>query len=167
MTFGPLLSAGFLLGVGMGGFVDGIVFHQILQFHNMLSGTLPPDTLVNAKVNMFWDCLFHAFTWVTTAVGLGLLWRAGARRDVPWSGRAFLGSMVLGWGIFNLIEGVMDHHILGIHHVVEALGLSVYDYGFLGSGVLFGIVGWMLIRSGQRCEALRRTRRNIHERGAA
>ena len=27
----PLLAAGALLGIGMGGFVDGILFHQILQ----------------------------------------------------------------------------------------------------------------------------------------
>jgi hypothetical protein len=32
-----LVIAGLLIGCGMGGFVDGIVFHQILQFNNMLS----------------------------------------------------------------------------------------------------------------------------------
>ena len=48
----PLVAAGILLGAGLGGFVDGILLHQILQWHNMLSGQLPPDTLVRAKVNM-------------------------------------------------------------------------------------------------------------------
>ncbi len=28
-----------ILGVGLGGFVDGIVLHQVLQWHHMLSST--------------------------------------------------------------------------------------------------------------------------------
>ncbi|MGE0759070.1 MAG: DUF2243 domain-containing protein, partial [Pirellulaceae bacterium] len=37
----PLISAGTLVGIGMGGFVDGILFHQLLQSHNMLSARFP------------------------------------------------------------------------------------------------------------------------------
>ena len=66
MKQSPLIAAGLLMGVGMGGFVDGILFHQILQLHNMLSAKVPPDTLINAKVNMVWDGLFHAVTWLMT-----------------------------------------------------------------------------------------------------
>ena len=43
----PLVTAGILLGIGLGGFVDGIVFHQILQWHNMLSARIPPVDLVS------------------------------------------------------------------------------------------------------------------------
>jgi hypothetical protein len=43
-----------------GGFVDGIVFHQVLQWHNMRSARLPPDNLLDTKIKMFWDGLFHA-----------------------------------------------------------------------------------------------------------
>jgi uncharacterized membrane protein len=75
----PLVSAGTLLGIGMGGFVDGIVFHQILQTHNMLSARRPPDTVVNIEINMVWDGLFHAFTWLTTALGLLLLFPGAGR----------------------------------------------------------------------------------------
>jgi uncharacterized membrane protein len=149
MNLRPLLAAGMVLGIGMGGFFDGILFHQIMQIHNMLSANLPADTLINAKINMVWDGLFHAFTWLTTAVGLAVLWRAGARRDVPWSGAIFAGSLIAGWGVFNLVEGIIDHHILGVHHVVEALGLSIYDYLFLASGVLLLAIGFGLIRSGK------------------
>jgi hypothetical protein len=85
MSTRPIVSSGLLLGVGMGGFADGIVLHQILQVHNMLSAVYPRDTLVNAAVNMFWDGLFHAFTWVVTAAGIARLWKAGAARDVVWS----------------------------------------------------------------------------------
>lgn len=69
----PLTAAGLLLGVGMGGFIDGILLHQILQVHNMLSNRFFPDTIVNIEINMFWDGLFHTFTWIVTASGLALL----------------------------------------------------------------------------------------------
>lgn len=152
MNHRPLVAAGTLLGIGMGGFLDGITFHQILQVHNMLTGVRPKNTLVDAEINMFWDGLFHAFTWVITTLGLVMLFKAGARPDVPWSGKTLFGSTVMGWGIFNLVEGVIDHHILGIHHVVESMGLSVWDYAFLGSGLLFILLGWGMIRSGPHDE---------------
>ena len=146
---GPLVSAGGLMGIGLGGFLDGIVFHQILQIHNMLSNRFPPDTLINAKINMTWDGYFHAAVWVMTAVGLYLLFRAGCRRDVPWSGKILLGSLIGGWGIFNLVEGIIDHHLLGIHHVSEYADNKLpYDLAFLASGVVFLAIGWMLVRAG-------------------
>lgn len=96
----------------MGGFFDGILFNQILQVHNMLSNQLFPDTLVNTEINMFWDGLFHAATWTATAVGLGLLWRVAKKGEIPLVTKYFVGSMALGWGLFNFIEGIIDHHIL-------------------------------------------------------
>jgi uncharacterized membrane protein len=144
----PLISAGTLLGIGMGGFVDGIVFHQILQVHAMLSARLPKTTLANVEVNMVWDGLFHAATWTVTALGIALLFRAGRRADVPWSGRTLFGSMVFGWGLFNLVEGVIDHHLLHVHHVYEpAGGVSIWDWLFLASGVVFMTLGGWMIRS--------------------
>ena len=152
----PLISAGLLLGVGLGGFVDGIVFHQILQVHNMLSAKRPPTSVVNLEVNMVWDGLFHAFTWIVTAIGLYLLFRAGRRAEVPWSGKTLFGSMWAGWGLFNLVEGIVDHHLLHVHHVYErAGGVSVWDWLFLASGVVFIAIGWMLIRAGRADSAAR------------
>lgn len=151
----PLIAAGTLLGIGMGGFVDGITFHQILQLHNMLSAKRPVTDLVNAEINMFWDGLFHAFTWTMTALGLALLWRAGQRSDVPWSTRLFVGSLTLGWGLFNLVEGIIDHHILHIHHVVERPGHLPWDVAFLASGVILILIGWVVIRAGRNDTAIR------------
>jgi uncharacterized membrane protein len=142
----PLIAAGLLIGAGMGGFFDGILFHQITQVHSMLSAVLPPTSLANVEVNMFWDGVFHAFTWTMTLLGLLMLWRAGARADVPWSGHTFVGGALMGWGLFNLAEGLVDHHILGTHHVVERLGLSIFDYAFLGSGLFLIAVGWAVAR---------------------
>ncbi|WP_439629112.1 DUF2243 domain-containing protein [Gemmata sp.] len=152
----PVVVAGTLLGIGMGGFVDGIVFHQILQVHHMLTarypkvGVDPATAVVNLEINMFWDGVFHAVTWCTTAGGLALLWRAAQDRTVPLSTRAFVGSLFLGWGLFNLVEGVIDHHVLHLHHVTETEGHLVWDAAFLASGVAFAVGGWLAVRSGVR-----------------
>ena len=141
-----LISAGTMLGIGLGGFLDGIILHQVLQVHNMLSARKPRDSIVNMEINMFWDGLFHAFTWMVTAIGLWMLWRAVQRRDVTLSGRRLVGAMIFGWGLFNLVEGIINHHILDIHHVVERLGVSIWDWAFLAvGGVIFIVLGWMLI----------------------
>lgn len=145
----PLLSAGLVLGVGMGGFVDGIVFHQIFQLHNMLSARRPADTLTNLEINMVWDGLFHLLTWTVTLVGIGLLFRAARAPGVNWSARLLTGGMLAGWGLFNVVEGLIDHFLLGVHHVVERLGLSIWDYAFLASGVLLIILGLGLAGSGK------------------
>ena len=147
LTRRPLASAGMMLGVGLGGFADGIVFHQLLQTHNMLSARRPKNSVVNIEINMFWDGMFHAFTWMTTVIGVVMLFRAARRVEVVWSGRVLAGSMLAGWGLFNLVEGVIDHHILQVHHVVERHGLSVWDWVFLASGLVLIIVGWALARN--------------------
>jgi uncharacterized membrane protein len=145
---GPIISAGLLLGTGLGGFVDGILLHQILQWHNMLSSIRPPDDLVQMKYNMLWDGLFHAFTWIMVALGVWRLWLAGGRRDVVWSSRIFGGSLIAGWGLFNFVEGLIDHQILGIHHVHPGEGQLLWDLGFLAFGLAQLAIGWRLIRAG-------------------
>ncbi len=146
----PLLSAGLFLGLGLGGFFDGIVFHQLLQLHNMLSGKIFPDTLVNAEINMFWDGVFHVACYAMVCVGLALLWRTVMQRRVPLSTRALCGSMLAGAGLFNTVEGIMDHQLLGLHHVVErAQGTMqlIYDLMFLGSGIIMlALGGWLIAR---------------------
>ena len=134
-----------MLGIGLGGFVDGILLHQILQVHAMLSARLPLDSMANMKTNMTADGLFHAGNWGATLVGVALLWKALNRNsDRRPSGMRLVGYMLAGWGWFNLVEGLIDHHILGLHHVVQALGISVWDWLFLASGVILIAVGHLV-----------------------
>jgi uncharacterized membrane protein len=144
-------APGVLLGIGLGGFVDGIVLHQILQWHHMLTseGSYPKTTVAGLETNTLWDGLFHAATWVAVAVGIWILWR----RTTDWrwaiSGRAFVGWMLVGWGGFNVVEGLVDHQILGIHHVREGAAVNelAWDLGFLAFGALLILGGWLLARS--------------------
>jgi len=137
--------AAFLIGLGMGGFVDGIVLHQILQWHNMVSNWIPPTTMDAMRINMVWDGMFHAFVWLTTFAGILLLWKAAYERETIPSFRAFAGQMLLGWGIFNLVEGIVDHQILQIHYVRQVPEYQVYNLTFLAvGGILFTVIGWLL-----------------------
>lgn len=139
--------AGVLLGIGLGGFADGILLHQILAWHNMLSSVLPPVTLDAMHVNMRWDGYFHAGTWVLTLAGVLTLWPA-ARQPVQLPGTGWLiGMMLIGWGIFNLVEGIIDHHLLGIHHVRGYGPDMLWDIGFLVSGVVLIALGVAITRA--------------------
>jgi uncharacterized membrane protein len=65
------ISAGILLGLGLGGFFDGIVLHQMLQWHHMpTSAGYPPDTVQNLEVNTLWDGIFHAGTYIFVVLGV-------------------------------------------------------------------------------------------------
>ena len=145
------LTPGVVLGIGLGGFVDGIVLHQILQWHHMLtSAGYPADSLHNLTINTLFDGLFHATTWVATLIGLTLIHRA-VRRGDTWSGYRLLGGMSIGWGSFNVVEGIVDHHLLGLHHVKEAAANPMlWDLGFLGFGAALVFAGVSLSRRGLR-----------------
>lgn len=152
---GQLTAAGILLGLGLGGFFDGIVLHQILQWHHMVShvAEYPVTTVAGLQVNTLWDGLFHASTYVFTVVGLFLLWGTVRRPNGPWSTKVLIGLMLMGWGSFNVVEGVVDHHILGIHHVNETAPPDQWiwwDIGFLVWGAAMLLGGWALARSDEQ-----------------
>jgi uncharacterized membrane protein len=148
------VAAGIFFGLGLGGFFDGIVLHQLLQWHHMVTDAgYPPDSLENLKINTFWDGLFHALTYVFVAIGLGLLWRAARRTHLRWSSKLLLGTLLIGFGLFNLVEGVVNHQLLGLHHVNETVAREqwiYWDVGFLIWGAAMLIAGWLLLRSGRR-----------------
>ena len=149
LTVVPLLSASVTLGIGIGGFVDGIVLHQILQWHEMLSNKIPPVTLISKSVNMFWDGIFHLFCLLVVIIGLVLLVRLFSRKDVIVSMKTFIGGLFVGWGVFNIVEGIIDHHILKLHNVREITpNIELWNFGFLGLSVLLIIIGYFLIRRG-------------------
>ena len=86
-------------------------------------------------------------------LGLFLLWRAAHRGHLSWSNKLLVGSLLVGWGLFNSVEGVIDHQILGVHHVNEAMPRDqwvFWDLGFLAWGVAMLIAGALLVRAGRR-----------------
>lgn len=153
---------GILLGIGLGGFLDGILLHQVLQWHHMLSssdtanvpiGSYPVNTVHGLEMNTLWDGFFHTATWLAVLAGLGVLYaRVAHARGRVWTSRVLWGWILVGWGLFNLVEGVVDHHILGIHHVISGRYQTVADLAFLALGALLVLGGWLLQRSGRPAE---------------
>jgi uncharacterized membrane protein len=141
------VQPGHVIGAGLGGFIDGIVLHQILRWHNMASAVLPPLTMDAMHQNMVWDGLFHAAVWLVTLAGVCWLW-AEARSPGAAPGRltSFIGQLLVGWGVFNLMEGTIDHHVLGLHHVRDLPAhVPAYDWAFLFvAGVGVTVLGWLL-----------------------
>lgn len=155
------LVGGIFLGLGVGGFFDGIVLHQILQWHHIATSAGLPvngapsasDALANLKLNTILDGLFHATTYVFVLIGLLLLWRAARRPHRRWSSRCLAASLLMGFGLFNLGEGLVNHQLLGLHHVNETVPRdqwSYWDLGFLAWGAVMLIGGWLLWRRAGR-----------------
>jgi uncharacterized membrane protein len=146
-------AAGIFFGLGVGGFFDGIVFHQLLQWHHMLSSWYPVNTIENLEINTRWDGAFHSLTYVFLVIGLFLLWRTAHRVHLYWSTKLLIGSMLIGFGIFNTLEGIIDHHWLGVHHVNETVPREqwpIWDIGFTLSGLAMIVAGWLILQAGRR-----------------
>lgn len=152
---GAVVLAGQLLGCGLGAFFDGILLHQILQWHSMLSSVREPVDLVSMKYNMLWDGMFHAFAWSVTVAGVVVLWLGARKPEVKLSTPAFAGSALLGWGLFNAVEGAINHHWLGIHHVHPGQNELVWDIGFVLWGLSMAGVGGAMVKRARTPEAAR------------
>jgi uncharacterized membrane protein len=58
----------------------------------------------------------------------------------------------MGFGLFNVVEGIVDHHVLKLHHVNETVspGQWIYwDIGFLVWGAAMLFIGWQLLKAGK------------------
>jgi uncharacterized membrane protein len=147
----PPKAPAFIGGLGLGGFIDGIVLHQILQWHHMLTdtGDHPSTTVVGLEDNTLADGFFHLATWFFVVTAMVLMLRAWQRRELapPW--RAHFGMLLAGWGVFNVVEGLIDHQLLGIHHVRDDLGAPLgWDLAFLAFGVVLIVAGIALAGKG-------------------
>jgi len=136
------ITYGVVLGFGLGGFFDGILLHQILQWHHLLS--LVPG-VEDLRAQVLWDGLFHALMYVIVAVGLWGLWRA-YRRGGEIGGRALYGALLMGSGSWHIVDGILSHWIMGIHRIkIDATQPLLWDLAWFA---LFGLVpfalGWRM-----------------------
>ncbi|MFC4736995.1 DUF2243 domain-containing protein [Bacillus daqingensis] len=131
----------FLLGFGFLGALDGIVFHQLLQWHSVIHEA--PTT-----IQIISDGLFHFAVTLTIIAGAVLLWLSGKPQEPKSAWKSAGGLFLIGGGTFNLLEGIINHHILQIHRVhPEAENPLLFDLAFLASGVILLGAGWLLLRT--------------------
>lgn len=129
--------SGYLLGFSLSGFFDGILLHQILQWHHLLLG-LEGEAFRDLRVQILADGLFHALMYVVAAIGLWLLWRGRAGLAMPGGGRRLLASGAIGFGVWHILDGVLSHWIIGLHRIrMDSPNPLFWDLAWF---ILFGLV---------------------------
>jgi uncharacterized membrane protein len=149
----PLIRAGFVLGAGFGGLADGIILHQILGWHHLVCYSLNcrPTSIDELELENTQDGYFHLALWLILLAGTAMLFRAARNTGPAWRGRVLTGAMLMGCGLFNFAEGMINHEILGIHHVLPGDPHQfLFDMLYLANGILFFVVGAFLVRSPNR-----------------
>jgi uncharacterized membrane protein len=142
--------AGLVLGMGFSGLADGIILHEILGWHHLVCYDLycRPTSVEQLQLENTQDGYFNLGLWLVLLLGTAMLLRAARDAGPAWSGRVLLGSMLSGSGLFNFVEGLVNHQILGIHHVLPGSPHQfLFDMLYLANGLLFIAVGAWLIRS--------------------
>jgi uncharacterized membrane protein len=134
-----LINTGsFIFGFGFLGALDGIIFHQLLQWHSVYMATDRPGQIMS-------DGIFHFAVTITLIIGGVLLWLAGNPSNLSKGVRLLVGWFLIGGGVFNLVEGIINHHLLQIHRVKPGdPNALAYDLAFLASGLLLFIIGYLI-----------------------
>ena len=131
-----LMLAGGIIGFALGGFFDGILLHQVLQWHHFLS-LVEGEALRDLRTQVLADGMFHVAVYAITAVGLWLLWRARGGFTGSATDRVLLASALLGFSIWQFTDVVVFHWIIGIHRIrVGVPNPLLYDVGWM---VVFGV----------------------------
>ncbi|WP_323171225.1 DUF2243 domain-containing protein [Natrialba sp. PRR66] len=140
-----LVLAGGTIGFGFGAVIDTVVFHLTFQTHHLLSGYYDPYSLDGLRTNVMFDGLFLVVTLGITLVGLGLLWRLVNGTAERFSTRYLLGAIVVGAGVFNVYDGIVDHYVLDLHNVVH--GTEAWNPPWVVVSVLLLVLGLVLLRT--------------------
>ncbi|MFD2795145.1 DUF2243 domain-containing protein [Promicromonospora vindobonensis] len=126
--------AAFLLGIATMAAIDEIVFHQILAWHHFYDNATPDIALVS-------DGLLHAGELLFFAFGFFLMLDARRRRTF-WAAAAWTGFLV-GLGMFQLWDGIIDHKLLRLHQIRYGVEVLPYDIAWNTAGgalLLAGII---------------------------
>jgi uncharacterized membrane protein len=135
------MASGALIGVGVAGFIDETVFHQLLHWHHFYDRSTPSWGLVS-------DGLFHASSWFCMIAGLFLF--ADLRRRDAWTALRHWAGFCLGLGGFQLYDGLIQHKWWHIHEIRYHVGLLPYDllWNVIAAAVL--ALGLVLLRRARR-----------------
>ncbi|MGV1873747.1 DUF2243 domain-containing protein [Agrobacterium rosae] len=137
--------SGFLVGVSAAGFVDGIVLHQILQWHSLLSG-LKGQPFDDLRFRMLMDGGFHLAMYAVAMMGLFMLFHQRRHINQPGSERFFVSALMVGFGTWHVTDALLNHWLLRLHHIRETENWLWWDLGFFVMGVAVALTGLILRR---------------------
>lgn len=135
---------GIALGFALGGFFDGILLHQILQWHHLLS--LVP-AVAGLREQVVWDGYFHALMYGIAGAALWGLWRTRHRVADPPS-RTVPAALLIGFGLWHVVDSILSHWLLGIHRVrLDSPNPLMWDLlWFVAFGMVPCLLGWWRLR---------------------
>ena len=133
--------AGIFFGLGAIAFIDETVFHQLLHWHHFYD----KSTLALGLIS---DGLFHAFSWFATVASLFIV--AHLRKLRAWDKRRWLGASVLGAGVFQLYDGIIQHKIFRLHQIRYDVEIFYYDLVWNVLAIFMILIGWGLLKPKQR-----------------
>lgn len=139
------LLSGVLFGIGIAGFIDETVFHQLLRWHHFYDKSTTAIGLIS-------DGIFHAFSWFATIGGL-FIFADLQRRKALWNG-LWWGGVLIGSGGFQLYDGTIQHKIMRIHQIRYVENVMYYDIIWNIVAILMIILGLSLtVRARNRQKA--------------
>ncbi|KOR89605.1 hypothetical protein AM231_10965 [Paenibacillus solani] len=130
------LGSGVLFGLGLVGFIDEAVFHQLLHWHHFYDKATSDIGLVS-------DGLFHALSWFAT-IGSSFMLADVHRRHAFWPKR-WVGGVLLGGGVFQLYDGIIQHKWMRLHQIRYNVDIRPYDWIWNVIAAIMIIVGIILI----------------------
>ena len=146
-------SAGWLLGAGLAGLMEGIVFHEILGWHHFVQ-----------EAGARSDGLFHLATWILAVAAIAMLWRARARFAEPGAGRVLTGSALVGAALLQLLDALVNHVLLRLHVLHPQGEVLAWEIGWIAFTVALLLVGVRLLASATRLRGEAPARRPLTRR---
>lgn len=122
----------FPIGVAVMAGVDEIIFHQLLNWHHFYDGSTP-------QIGLLSDGLLHTAELVALVGGFFLL--MDARRRPRFSSLSAWAGFLVGLGVFQLWDGIVDHKVLRLHQVRYGVDLLPYDIAWNVAGLVLLIAG--------------------------
>ncbi|MWG35222.1 DUF2243 domain-containing protein [Halomarina oriensis] len=141
-----LVGAG-VFGFGVSALVDVLLLHHVLQWHHLVSARVSPNTVDGLRTNLLADGLFSLVMLAVAGVGVGLMWRAERRTAAPLAVRPLAGVVLVGVGLFDLFDVVVDHTLLGLHHALSQGGTYDPYWALVSLGIV--ALGVLVYRSGR------------------
>lgn len=138
------MRAAALIGIGIMAGVDEIVFHQILAWHHFY-------TRSTTEIALMSDGLLHAAELIAIVAGFFILLDLRRSHSLV-KARAWAG-FVLGLGVFQLFDGIVDHKVLRLHQIRPVENLLPYDIAWNLVGVLLLLVGFYLLKKSKDRES--------------
>ncbi|MDU0203311.1 DUF2243 domain-containing protein [Paenibacillus sp. MAH-36] len=129
------LWSGILFGLGLVGFIDETVFHQLLHWHHFYDKS-------TTQIGLISDGLFHAFSWFVTVGSLFMF--ADLRRRKALYLKRWVSGILLGAGFFQLYDGTIQHKILQLHQIRYIPNVIIYDTIWNISAIIMLFVGIIL-----------------------